>query len=188
FAVWLVLAYVVPLAMTRYAPFTLRPGLGCVPQGGGQIVIISGVPTVVQAATCQTLAELYRRPFTELFVDGMFRSLALLAGAAVLAVIIGTLLGATAALLRRRALASGGILAATSLVTAVPAFFVAYFLQITVIVLGAGNDGGRLLPVFGFGYDEHIVLPLLSISLPAIAYTAQLTATRMGEVLDADFI
>src|SRR6185503_12068313 len=69
FAVWLVLAYVVPLAMTRYAPFTLRPGLGCVPQGGGQIVIISGVPTVVQAATCQTLAELYRRPFTELFVD-----------------------------------------------------------------------------------------------------------------------
>jgi len=189
FAVWLVLAYLVPLAMTRYAPFTLRPGLSCVPQGGGAVVVITGVPTFVpQAATCQTLAELYRRPFVELFVDAMFRSLALLVGAALLAVVLGTLLGASAALLRRRALASGGILAGTSLVTAVPAFFVAYFLQITVIVLGSGSDGGRLLPVFGFGYDEHLVLPLLSISLPAIAYTAQLTATRMGEVLDADFI
>ena len=46
----------------------------------------------------------------------------------------------------------------------------------------------RMLPVFGFGYDEHMVLPLLSISIPAITYTAQLTATRMVEVLDADFI
>jgi len=31
-------------------------------------------------------------------------------------------------------------------------------------------------------------LALLSISLPAIAFTAQLTATRMVEVLNADFI
>lgn len=189
FAVWLLLAYVVPLAMGHYAPFTLRPGIGCVPESGGTVVIISGVPTLVSnAPPCQTLAELYRRPFVELFIDGMFRSLALLVGAAILAVVVGTSLGAAAALLRRRALASGGILAGTSLVTAVPAFFVAYFLQITVIVLGSSSEGGRLLPVFGFGYDEHLVLPLLSISLPAIAYTAQLTATRMSEVLDADFI
>jgi len=46
----------------------------------------------------------------------------------------------------------------------------------------------RFLPVYGFGYDEHLVLPLLSISLPAIAFTAQLTATRMVEVLNSDFI
>jgi peptide/nickel transport system permease protein len=42
--------------------------------------------------------------------------------------------------------------------------------------------------VYGFGYDEHLVLPLLSISLAAITYTAQLTATRMVDVLDSDFI
>jgi peptide/nickel transport system permease protein len=57
-----------------------------------------------------------------------------------------------------------------------------------VIVVGATADGGRLLPVFGFGYDGHLVLPLISISLPAVAYTAQLTATRMQDVLDSDFI
>src|SRR5438128_1858167 len=59
---------------------------------------------------------------------------------------------------------------------------------IIVIVLGAREDGGHFLPVFGFGYDEHIVLPLISISIPAIAYTAQLTATRMQDVLDAEFV
>jgi peptide/nickel transport system permease protein len=42
--------------------------------------------------------------------------------------------------------------------------------------------------VYGFGYDEHLVLPLLSVALPAVAYTAQLTATRTAEVLSADFI
>jgi peptide/nickel transport system permease protein len=57
-----------------------------------------------------------------------------------------------------------------------------------VIIVGATPEGGNLLPVFGFGYDRHLVLPLLSISLPAIAYTAQLTATRMQDVLDSDFI
>jgi ABC-type dipeptide/oligopeptide/nickel transport system permease component len=90
--------------------------------------------------------------------------------------------------MRRRALASGGVVGLLALLAAIPSFFVAYFLQILVIVVGAGDDGGRLLPVFGFGYDEHIVLPLLSISIPAIAYTAQLTATRMQDVLDAEFV
>jgi peptide/nickel transport system permease protein len=78
-------------------------------------------------------------------------------------------------------------MALTTLLMAIPAFFVAYFLQILVILVGA-TEGGNLLPVFGFGYDAHLVLPLLSISVPAIAYTAQLTATRTQEVLDSDFI
>jgi ABC-type dipeptide/oligopeptide/nickel transport system permease component len=57
-----------------------------------------------------------------------------------------------------------------------------------VIVLGATAQGGRLLPVFGFGFDSHLVLPLVAISLPAITYTSQLIATRMGDVLDSDFV
>jgi len=181
-AVWAVLAVVVPLAMSQYSPYVPRPGIGCFtatrsPAGGFTLV-----------NTCLSLADLYRRPFLELMVDGMFRSLALLVGASILALSIGTLLGVTAALLRRRALASGAIVATTSLLTAVPAFFVAYFLQIAVIVLAASADVSRILPVYGFGYDDHLVLPLIAISLPAIAYTAQLTATRMQDVLESDFI
>ncbi len=186
--VWVVLSVVVPIAMTQYAAFVLRPGLACVTPP--QSIVAGGTVAVVNATvtSCASLAEMYRRPFFELFADGMFRSLALLLGAAALALTLGTLLGVAAALMRRRALASGGIVAVTSLLTAVPAFFLAYFLQIAVIVLASSVERSRLLPVYGFGYDEHLILPLLSISLPAIAYTAQLTATRIQDVLDSDFI
>jgi peptide/nickel transport system permease protein len=97
------------------------------------------------------------------------------------------LVGITAALLRRRAVSSGIVLGATSVIAAVPSFFLAYFLQILFIFIG-GATGHTILPVFGFGLDGHLVLPLLALSAPAVATTAQLTAVRMGEVFDADFI
>lgn len=185
--VWAILAVVVPVAMTKYAAYVVRPGIRCI--GVAQVSPSQSTQAGGSAqATCLSLADLYRLPFIDLLVDSMFRSLALLVGAAVLALTIGTLLGVAAALLRRRAWASGAILGVTTLLSAVPAFFVAYFLQILVIIVGASAEGGNLLPVFGFGYDSHLVLPLLSISLPAIAYTAQLTATRTQDVLDSDFV
>lgn len=180
--VWGTLAVFVPLAMAHYPTYVLRPGIACM-STADVIRIDQPIPS-----GCRTLADLYRIPFVELFVDSMFRSLSLLIGAAVLALTLGALLGVVAALLRHRAFASGGIIGATTLLTAVPAFFVAYFLQVLVVVLGASPEGGRLLPVFGFGYGSHLVLPLIAVSLPAIAYTAQLTATRTVAVLDSDFI
>ncbi len=182
-AVGAVLAVAVPAAMTQYAPYLVRPGIRCI-RVGPPVDFRGPLPP----GMCQGLADLYHLSFVELLVDSMFRSLALLVGAAVLAFVVGTLLGVAAALLRRRAWASGGIVGLTTLLSAVPAFFAAYFLQILVIIVGATPEGGNLLPVFGFGYDSHLVLPLLSISVPAIAYTAQLTATRMQDVLDSDFI
>ena len=178
--VWGILAVAVPPAMAQYPTYVLRPGIACRPTA---VRVDQPVPP-----GCRDLADLYDIAFTQLLVDSMFRSLSLLVGAAVLALIIGALLGVAAALLRHRAFASGGIIGATTLLTAVPAFFVAYFLQVLVVVLGASAEGGRLLPVFGFGYDGHLVLPLIAVSLPAIAYTAQLTATRTVAVLDSDFI
>ena len=200
-AVGAVLAVAVPAAMTQYAPYLVRPGIRCI-RIGPPVDYRGPLPP----GMCQGLADLYHLSPVELFVESMFRSLALLVGAAILALVLGTLLGVAAALLRRRAWASGGIVGLTTLLligeqatevvhvgltallSAVPAFFAGYFLQILVIIVGATPEGGNLLPIFGFGYDRHLVLPLLSISLPAIAYTAQLTATRMQDVLDSDFI
>jgi peptide/nickel transport system permease protein len=174
----------VPVAMAYYGPWTVRPGIYCIRTSSVPIRFDQPLP----AGMCKSLAELYHATFLDLFIESMFRSLALLVGAAILALVVGTLLGVAAALLRHRAWASGGIVGVTTLLSAVPAFFVAYFLQIVVITVGATPEGGKLLPVFGFGYDSHLVLPLLSVSLPAIAFTAQLTGTRMSDVLDSDFI
>lgn len=178
-----VLALLAPIAMAQYQPYLALRGLGsgCFP------TVRSPFVSTAPLNVCTSVAEFYRRPFLELMTDAAARSLVLLIGAAILALVVGGLLGIAIALLRRRALASGGLVGLVSVLAAVPSFFVAYFLQITVIVLGAG-EGGNILPVFGFGYDAHVVLPLLSISIPAIAYTAQLTATRMNDVLDAEFV
>lgn len=176
------LASLVPVAMRQYAPFRVGQATPCVNA-------VFGPFGSVTISNCErTLSDVYRRPFADLMLDATARSLVLLAGAAVLALVLGALVGVALALLRRRAFASGGIVGLLALMAAIPSFFLAYFLQILVIVLGAGEEGGRLLPVFGFGYDEHVILPLVSIAVPAIAYTAQLTATRMQDVLDAEFV
>ena len=178
-----VLAVVTPAAMQQYPQYSPRAGIDC----GPRVVFQFGAPTIVPSS-CSGLADVYHTDLAGLVVDSMFRSLALLVGAAVLALVVGTLIGAAIALMRHRAFAGGAAVGAMSLIAAIPSFFIAYFLQIAVIVVGANAQGGRLLPVFGFGYDGHIVLPLIAISLPAITSTAQLVATRMQDVLDSDFV
>lgn len=182
--VFVLLSVATPVAMEQYRGYNVRQG----PTSLCATPTFDRLRGVLTPRACPTVAEAHRSSFLALMADAALRSLVLLAGAAILALVVGGLLGIAAALMRRRAFASGGIIGLTSLLAAVPSFFVAYFLQITVIVVGATAEGGRILPVFGFGYDEHIALPLLSIAVPAVAYTAQLTATRMQDVLDADFV
>ena len=180
--VWAALALVAPLAMAQYRPYSARYGIGSSCFTGGRVTFPFG-----NAPPCPTVAQAHHSDFMALMSDAAVRSLALLVGAAVLGLVLGGLLGIAGALLRRRAVASATIVGLTSLLAAIPSFFVAYFLQITVIVAGTAA-GHTLLPVFGFGWDGHLVLPLLSISVPAVAYTAQLTAARMADVLEADFV
>jgi ABC-type dipeptide/oligopeptide/nickel transport system permease component len=177
FVLWAVFAVIVPRAMTQYAAYDMRLGPGSACRPGF-------------ARSCgESLTVLYEQSLPGLIAEAALRSLVLLVGAALIALTLGVFLGAVAAIVRRRALASGALLAATGLTAAVPSFFVAYFLQIAVIVFGANpTTGSRFLPVYGFGYDEHIVLPLLAVAVPALAITAQLTATRVSDVMEAEFV
>ncbi|HEX6062147.1 MAG TPA: ABC transporter permease [Candidatus Limnocylindria bacterium] len=172
-ALGLLFAAIAPAAMASYQPFTLAPGIGPAIRGGALFV--------------PTIETQYQEPLGTVIAEATVRSFALLAGVAVFSLFVGVLVGITAALLRRRAVSSGIVLGATSVIAAVPSFFLAYFLQILFIFIG-GATGHTILPVFGFGLDGHLVLPLLALSAPAVATTAQLTAVRMGEVFDADFI
>ena len=101
--VWAILAISVPTAMAYYAPYVVRPGIRCV-----RTTVAASANPPFPAGMCQGLADLYRLPIVELFVESIFRSLALLVGAAVLALVVGSLLGIAAALLRRHAWAGGG--------------------------------------------------------------------------------
>jgi peptide/nickel transport system permease protein len=183
---WAALAALAPLAMTRYSPYLITGG----PSAVCAQVPMPGVPVPPPSRRCGVpLAELYEKPLPLLIADAGLRSAVLLVGSALIALTLGVFIGAVAGAVRRRAIASGAVLAVTGLTAAVPSFFVAYFLQIAVIVFGSNQvTGTRFLPVYGFGYDEHIVLPLLAVAIPAVAVTAQLTAARVSDVLDAEFI
>jgi peptide/nickel transport system permease protein len=181
--VWALVAVATPAAMSRYAAFSLGRGAGL----GCQLQQVAGSLNARLLDCSRSLAEVYQEPLPQLIADATLRSLSLLAGAALLGLVLGTLVGVCIGLLRRRAIAGGALVAGASLLAAIPSFFVAYFLQLFVILLASGS-GRRFLPVFGFGYDEHIVLPLLAVAIPAITVTAQLVGVRISEVLDADFI
>ena len=180
-ALGLLFAVIAPAAMASYQPFTLAPGIG-------PSVRVSGAgPGQTVTLFVPSIETQYQAPLPTVIAQATVRSVALLAGVAVFALVVGVLVGIAAALVRRRAVASGAVLGVTSVLAAVPSFFLAYFLQILFIFVG-GAAGHTVLPVFGYGLDSHLVLPLLALSAPAVATTAQLTAVRMGEVFDADFI
>ena len=180
-ALGLLFAVIAPAAMAGYQPFTLAPGIG------PSIRVTGAGPGVEFIPFVPSIETQYQEPLSTVIVQATVRSVALLAGVAAFSLFVGVLVGITAALVRRRAIASGAVLGVTSVVAAVPSFFLAYFLQILIIFIG-GAAGRSVLPVFGYGLDSHLVLPLLALSAPAVATTAQLTAVRMAEVFDADFI
>jgi ABC-type dipeptide/oligopeptide/nickel transport system permease component len=185
---WAALGVLAPFAMARHNAYSVNggPTALCAPPGA----FPSGftVPRAVRLCGA-SLSEVYEKPLPVLIADAGLRSASLLVGAAIIALTLGVFIGAVAGAVRRRALASGAVLVVTGLTASIPSFFVAYFLQIAVIVFGANQvTGTRFLPVYGFGYDEHIVLPLLAVAIPAVAVTAQLTAARVSDVLDSEFI
>lgn len=180
-ALGLIFAVIAPAAMATYQPFQLAPGIG----PSVRFTTVNGIGTVTPFVP--SIETQYQAPLPAVIAQATLRSLSLLVGVAVFSLVVGVLAGIGAALLRRRAVASGAVLGATSVVAAIPSFFLAYFLQILFIFIG-GAAGHTVLPVFGYGLDSHIVLPLLALSAPAVATTAQLTAVRMGEVFDADFV
>jgi ABC-type dipeptide/oligopeptide/nickel transport system permease component len=185
---WAALGALAPFAMARYNAYSVNggPAALCAPSGA----LPPGFTVTRAVRLCGApLSEVHEKPLPVLIADAGLRSASLLVGAAIIALTLGVFIGAVAGAVRRRALASGAVLVVTGLTASIPSFFVAYFLQIAVIVFGANQvTGTRFLPVYGFGYDEHIVLPLLAVAIPAVAVTAQLTAARVSDVLDAEFI
>jgi len=124
---WAALAVVAPLAMSRYAPYSLvnGPGALCAPP------VPAGFGQPPASRTCGVpLTDLYEMSLPALIADTGMRSAVLLIGAATIALTLGVLIGAVSGAVRRRAIASGAVLAVTGLTAAVPSFFVAYFLQI----------------------------------------------------------
>jgi len=114
------------------------------------------------------------------------KSLSLLLLSMLLGGSLGLLLGLVAALLRHRRFSLLFIVAAIVGVST-PSFLLALVLQI-LEVGWYRRMGFALLPLGGFGWDSHIVLPALVLAARPIAQVARVAFVALSEVLDADYI
>jgi peptide/nickel transport system permease protein len=144
--------------------------------------IIQGDFGTSQAAS-STLNPL---PVTEVVPLMVARSMGLLGASLLLSVVVGLTLGIWAAT-RRRTIWSLLTLIISVIGVSVPSFLAAILLQMGVIQL-TQTLGRRILPVGGFGWDAHIVLPALVLAARPVAQIARMTFISMKEVLEQDHV
>jgi oligopeptide transport system permease protein len=102
--------------------------------------------------------------------------------AMVLAFVLGTLIGTIAAL-RQNSAVDYSVMGVAMLGISVPNFVVA-----PLLILGLAVYAGWL-PAGGWDWSwQRMILPVITLSLPAIAYIARLTRGSMIEVLHSNYI
>ncbi|MGD2048498.1 MAG: ABC transporter permease subunit, partial [Chloroflexota bacterium] len=124
-------------------------------------------------------------PVSQLIRERLPRSLALLGLSLLLASIIGIPLGIRAA--RRGSKQSLGIIITTIIGISVPSFFIAFLLQWGITSL-TRQTGVRVLPAGGFGWDAHLILPVLVLAARPLAQITRITFTSVSDVLGHDYV
>ncbi|MFN2188954.1 MAG: ABC transporter permease subunit, partial [Candidatus Promineifilaceae bacterium] len=124
-------------------------------------------------------------PVQEVIAVLLPRSFALLGLSVLLATITGLILGI-------RAAASGGkrslgVLVATIIGISIPSFFAAFLLQFLVIQI-TQTAGRAILPAGGFGWDTHLILPVLVLAARPLAQITRITFVSVGEVRSEDYV
>jgi len=114
------------------------------------------------------------------------KSLGLLATALALAALMGLTLGVGAACWRSSRL-SQLLLFASVLGVSTPSFFAAMLLVWLVLWLYR-STGVHLLPISGFGWDGHLILPALVLAGRPAATVTRLSCQALVEILEADYI
>ncbi|KPL17869.1 MAG: hypothetical protein AMJ93_14505 [Anaerolineae bacterium SM23_84] len=125
-------------------------------------------------------------PVTTVLLDTYVKSMGLLLVALFLAAVLGIGAGTLAAYWEGSIL-STGVLTATLLGISLPTFFAAVVLQV-IEIMWYRRTGVRLVPVGGFGWDAHIVLPALVLTARPLAQLARVTCVSMSEAAHQDYV
>jgi peptide/nickel transport system permease protein len=117
--------------------------------------------------------------------DTYVKSMGLLLISLVFAAALGITLGSLAAYWEGSPL-SLTLLTSTLLGVSLPSFFGALLLQVIEIRWYQGT-GMRLVPVGGFGWDAHLVLPALVLAARPLAQVARITFASLSEAAHQDY-
>ncbi len=125
------------------------------------------------------------RPMGEVIVERMSRSLGLLFIALAVAAVLGVIFGMRAA--RSGSKRSLGIILATILGVSAPSFFLAFLLQWGVTAWTRWS-GDAILPVGGYGWDAHLVLPVIVLMARPLAQITRVSFVTLSDVLSQDYV
>lgn len=126
-------------------------------------------------------------PVSTVLADVVPKSLGLLAISLLLAVAVGIPLGYLAAR-RRHSNASLGFLLLSIVGVSIPSFFAALLLQLLMVRLARATGSAAPLPLGGFGWDSHVVLPALVLAARPVAQLARVTFVTLGTLIGLDYV
>ena len=121
----------------------------------------------------------------ELAPDIILHSFGLLAVSLLIAAFFGVLLGLWAA--GKRSGWSLVTLLLSIIGVSIPSFFAAMLLQFGVIKISQAT-GNVFLPVGGFGWDEHIILPALVLAARPLAQITRVTFVTLEGIFAQDYV
>ena len=125
------------------------------------------------------------RLVTDVISEYLPRSLGLLGVSLLFASFVGIILGVLAA--RSPSRRSLGILITTLIGISIPSFFAAFLLQWAVTTY-TRQVGVALLPVGGFGWDKHLILPALVLAARPVAQITRITFVSVQNALSFRYV
>jgi glutathione transport system permease protein len=137
-------------------------------------------------ATTTSILGGRRRSMGEVLLDAYPKSMLLVGLAVTLATVLGVAVGVVAAATRSgrlRATLLGGTMAMISL----PSFLLAILLILLSTEM-VRRYNVRLWPSFGFGLDDHLILPTLVLAARPFAQIASFAFVAVDEELGADYV
>lgn len=137
-------------------------------------------------ATSTSILGGQRRAMGEVLLDAYPKSIALVALAIGLAAALGIAIGVVAAATRSGRLRAA-LLTFTTLAISLPSFLLAILLIYLTAEL-TSRYGVRLWPTFGFGWDQHLILPVAVLAARPFAQIASFAYVATDEVLRLDYI
>jgi peptide/nickel transport system permease protein len=115
-------------------------------------------------------------------------SAGLLAAAFVLSIMLGLTLG-RAGVHSDQPVVAGWLTLLSTFGQSSPTFYIGVlFISISVIYLIWGPGGGALLPFQGFGWDAHMILPVMALMVRPTLQIAHTTATLLSDELGKQYV
>lgn len=118
--------------------------------------------------------------------DTYVKSMGLLLVSLVMAALVGAAAGIAGAVWEGSAF-SLAVLTSTLLGVSLPTFFAALLLQVLEIQFYQ-RTGTRLVPVGGYGWDRHLILPALVLAARPLAQISRITYLSLTEAAGQDYV